>query len=513
VSGYYFARSGSVADGLASLIEVLHGGFRVTAEGLALSDPTSGVCAPTLEVADGEDQARDERAAQSRDRQNRSGDGGPEIVELAFYDTGRDYQPGLQRARRGGGNRLRKEALPIALAPDQAKGLALRVLARTQATRNTRTISLPWRYLGVQPGMAVRFSDSSSLWRVRELRFEGFVMSLLLEKVAGVLPANRLGDGGRALRFDDAASGPTKLEFMELPALGHGASTAPLLLVAGAGASAGWRRGGFEISRDLGESYVLGGLFSAPTVMGVTQTLLANGPTDVWDRHASLEVQLLGEHMWLEGRSRAAVLQGANLALVGDELIQFHDVENLAPGRFRLRSLLRGRRGTEHVVDRHSFQERFILLESAGLVNIEVGVDNIGQKIFIRPLDFILSGYGQTQLTFTGAGLRPLSPAHFKLVRDGGDIVASWIRRSRNGFSWLDFVDVPPGDVEDSYVIKIYMNGNIVREIITKENFYRYCENYRLSDGIYCDIKFEVFQINNLIGPGISSFAEINIYQ
>ncbi len=77
----------------------------------------------------------------------------------------------------------------------------------------------------------------------------------------------------------------------------------------------------------------------------------------------------------------------------------------------------------------------------------------------------------------------------------------------------VGFCRCSPDDVEDSYVIKIYMNGNIVREIITKENFYRYCENYRLSDGIYCDIKFEVFQINNLIGPGISSFAEINIYQ
>jgi hypothetical protein len=56
-----------------------------------------------------------------------------------------------------------------------------------------------------------------------------------------------------------------------------------------------------------------------------------------------------------------AIMAGANLALIGDELIQFGRAEQLGPGLFRLSHLLRGRRGTEWAAAGHSVGDVFCL--------------------------------------------------------------------------------------------------------------------------------------------------------
>jgi hypothetical protein len=79
--------------------------------------------------------------------------------------------------------------------------------------------------------------------------------------------------------------------------------------------------------------------------MGSAVSILSAGDSALIDRAGAVEVQLLHDEMWLEGRSDDALAAGANLAQLGDELIQFGDAEPLDGGRFRLSRLLRGRMG------------------------------------------------------------------------------------------------------------------------------------------------------------------------
>ncbi|MBN8839788.1 MAG: hypothetical protein J0I25_06260, partial [Sphingomonadales bacterium] len=58
----------------------------------------------------------------------------------------------------------------------------------------------------------------------------------------------------------------------------------------------------------------------------------------------------------------AALDRGVNLALVGDELLQFGVAEQLAARRWRLRDLWRGRRGTAATA--HAAGDRFVLIEA-----------------------------------------------------------------------------------------------------------------------------------------------------
>ena len=54
-------------------------------------------------------------------------------------------------------------------------------------------------------------------------------------------------------------------------------------------------------------------------------TRCAAGDAALFDRAASVEVELLNDAMWLEARDDDALVGGANLAMLGDELIQFGD--------------------------------------------------------------------------------------------------------------------------------------------------------------------------------------------
>jgi hypothetical protein len=508
LSGYIFGRPGSVADALAPVLEVCDAAVMAEAGGLRIlgMQPATADQIRTLPEADG--QARQATQAATRDRRIHAGDSGPYAMELGYYDEERDYQAGLQRACRGGARQLRQEVVPAAMQPGQAKGLATALLMRHQAERWRRTVSLPWRALGVRPGMLVRMGGAD-VWRVRELRFEGFVLTLSLQRVSVAMSVMRAGDGGRSLRFRDQVAGSTRLHFMELPALGGSLPTVPALMVAGAGASQGWRRGSFEISSDMGASYTTGGVLESGTTMGTVATPLASGPQDIWDRHNYFDVELLGPHMWIEGRSEAAVLQGSNLALVGDELLQFRDVEVLAPGRFRVRTLLRGQRGTEHAVDRHGVNERFVLLDGSGLVVLQSSLESIGQQMMVRPMGAADLDTPPVSLTVRGEALLPLAPAHLRLFKEDGDVLIDWIRRSRAGFAWLDFVDAPLGEATEAYRLDLYLDGRHARTVEVKLPGYRYRQEAIAEDGGGAVLAVELMQLSAAIGPGRAARGSI----
>ena len=72
----------------------------------------------------------------------------------------------------------------------------------------------------------------------------------------------------------------------------------------------------------------------------------------VWDDDNVLDVLVQSPGLEFESRTELEVLDGANLLLVGQEIIQFADAEQLGPSEWRLSKLLRGRRGTEWAMAR-----------------------------------------------------------------------------------------------------------------------------------------------------------------
>jgi hypothetical protein len=87
----------------------------------------------------------------------------------------------------------------------------------------------------------------------------------------------------------------------------------------------------------------------------------------VWDRDNVLAVQVQSPGLEFESRTELEVLDGANLLLVGQEIVQFADAEQLGPSTWRLSKLLRGRRGTEWAMSSHQVGEVVLVLDPAAL--------------------------------------------------------------------------------------------------------------------------------------------------
>ena len=380
----------------------------------------------------------------------------PSALSLGYYDPARDWQAGVQQARRPGGRRTLQVELPAALSAGEARALAEDALARTARERGRREVRCGWRALAATPGALVRLPDDPGLWRVTGRTVEREGVALDLRRVATASSVALAGDAGRSVRPPDAVHGPTALHLLDLPGLEDGPIDVPRLYAAAAGPSPGWRRAALLASLDDGASWTAIGDTAAPAVIGATETALAPASEALIDTAHSVEVELLHAQMELEDADDARLLGGANLALIGDELVQFGRAEPLGGERWRLSRLLRGRRGTGWAAASHAAGERFVLIEREALVAYDPPLSAVGGTVRIMG-----SGIGdampvEASAEAIGAALRPPAPAHLSALRAGDGLIAlRWVRCSRLGWEWLDGVDAPLGEDREAYRVEI----------------------------------------------------------
>lgn len=353
------------------------------------------------------------------------------------------------------------DAIPAALTPVMAKQLVHNRLLDAQAGRQRMALRLPWRHLGLRPGDRIVYD--ALVWQVREVRFEAFMLILELVQVPSRLAIMGASDGGRALDHGDRASGPTSIMVLDLPPLPGELPTQPRFWVA-AGADAAWRGCSVELSLDNGVSYQPVGSLSVSVAMGSAVTALGAASPESWDLNNWVDIELLTDAMWLEGRPEAAVLSGANIALLGNEIIQFRSAAALGGQRFRLSGLLRGRRGTEAAVANHAVGDRFVLLSTGDMLSISLPLEHLGTQAIVRAAGPGDSNWVATALPVGEAAIEPLAPVHLSVRRQQGELRLNWIPASRAGFGWPDLGDVPAGESRLAWRVTVREASLIVSE-------------------------------------------------
>ncbi|MDB5685358.1 MAG: hypothetical protein JWM75_3056 [Sphingomonas bacterium] len=410
----------------------------------------------------------------------------PDEIAISYYEPSRDYQAGLQRARRGGpGRRVESIDLPAALSADGAKAAAERLLARAWAERVHATVALPIRHMTLRPGSAVRLPGRAELFRIASWTLAHMVLELKLVGVPTAPAAPATASPGRPSAEADQQAGETLLELLDLPPLQETALAAPMLWIAAAGTEPGWRKAQLLTSLDAGASFRPLGMTAKPAVMGVAIEALGEGEPALFDRRLSVDVALANLSMWLESRDDDALVNGANLAMLGDELIQFGAAQPIGGGHFRISRLLRGRRGTEWAMATHAAGERFVLIDAATLVPFQAPLSALGTTARV-----LAAGVGDTVATvretvISGAAVRPPSPVHITAARgEDGTVRVRWVRRSRTGWAWLDGGDAPLGEENERYRLTILHAGLAVRTVETPIAEYDYTIAAQAADGV-----------------------------
>jgi hypothetical protein len=265
-----------------------------------------------------------------------------------------------------------------------------------------------------------------------------------------------------------------------------------------------------------GISFSEHGASTTLTVAGYANTALANfAGGNTWDGLNTVDVTLA--YGTLASASQLDVLNGANLALLGSELIQFTTATLVSGTQYTLSGLLRGRRGTEWAMGSHTAGDRFVLLGVSGLIRVDRPTSELNVARQYRAVTFGSSIADAFTYGFTnkGAGLKPLSPVFLNADRhvpSTNDWTITWRRRGRVDWDLRDYVDVPLGEDAEEYSVDILhpTTLNVVRTLATvTSTTATYTASQQTTDfgAVQTSIKVKVYQLSATIGRGFPGEA------
>ncbi|MDO6727240.1 glycoside hydrolase/phage tail family protein [Cognatishimia sp. 1_MG-2023] len=312
-----------------------------------------------------------------------------------------------------------------------------------------------------------------------------------------------------------AAAAPVHPLFMDLPLLsGDEVPHSPHIAIA----TRNWP-GSVAVYDALGDGpYQLNTLLSARSTVGLLETPLSVAQSGVFDRGAGLRVRMISGQ--LSSVSEEAVLNGANLAVIGDgsagnwEVIQFQTADLVGAGIYELSNRLRGQAGTDALATQEWPVGSWFVLINARSQQIELtrAMRGIERTYRVGPAQkpFDDSSYVEQTLAFVGNGLRPYAPVHLRSdLRANGDLDIRWIRRTRqDGDSW-DVPEVPLGEEAESYQLEFWQNGQLVRSVMTDTPNWTYSQPDQNNDGLSGLLDIKVAQVSARYGAG--PFAQTTI--
>ena len=211
--------------------------------------------------------------------------------------------------------------------------------------------------------------------------------------------------------------------------------------------------------------------------------------------------------------SELGVLNGANAALIGDELVQFQNAELIGESTYKLTKLLRGRQGTEWAIADHVVGDRFMLITPA-LYTTAIANNLIGRELYYKAVSVgnTLTTTDEEAFTYTGRNLKPFAPVHIEGSRDGSDnLTINWIRRSRVDSEWRDGVGIPLGEESELYEVDILDGGNVVRTIeVTSANAsYSAADQTTDFGSAQSSVDVKIYQMSAVVGRGYAAEATI----
>lgn len=388
---------------------------------------------------------------------------------VRYYDTARDYQPGLQRGvGRSEQGDLQIIELPAALSASAAKNLASKASRRAARAADTISYRVSEIDPAIAPGTVVRLPIATGLWRVAQWEWQqdGVLLSLEASNSIGAVIASAApsSDPGRFNAAADLQRTPTILNAFALPWDGIGSGETSAVFVAASGASAGWTGAALlaDLGGDGGALSSIGSTGRRRASMGRTLGALGAASPLLVDRVSTVDIELSATDKSLANASLAHLLQGANRARIGNEIVQFATALPLGSGMWRLSDLLRGRGGTEWAIPAHAADEPFILIDDA-LVKLDPALIGDPATTHIVAVGLGDTAAGAVPIADSSATLRPLSPVHGRAERLADNSLAlGWVRRARGAWQWADGVDTPLNEETERWDVTVGDPGSPV---------------------------------------------------
>jgi hypothetical protein len=202
-----------------------------------------------------------------------------------------------------------------------------------------------------------------------------------------------------------------------------------------------------------------------------------------------------------------------NMALIGNEVVQFATARDLGNGFWELSDLLRGLRGTDGETGKHVQGERFVRLTYASVQRVTHDQASLNRAGIYRAITVGDATDSATSFTFTNTGnsLRPFAPALYEMVRrDNGDIYARWSPRARLNSGLLNGQATALDQDSENYEIDVLKDGAAVRTVQLIAREWTYTAAMQTADfGAMQDmVEFNLYQMGRVAGRGFARAME-----
>ncbi|MGB4191950.1 MAG: glycoside hydrolase TIM-barrel-like domain-containing protein [Rickettsiales bacterium] len=255
----------------------------------------------------------------------------PQRVNVTYIDRPFNYDPVTVTAQRQTVKAVEQVMLnlPLVMNDTLAKKIADVTLYGAWKERVSFVLTLPPKYVRVEPTDIITVIVEDNTYQMRVVKTDMERNGLM--KIAAVAEDISSYDFHSNTKSGRSAAKPpelipdTILELLDLPPLPGDQENQPLLRIAVAGNGDDWNGSAIYSSNDGGEQggnnfTPLAGIDTSAT-MGIIITELAPSQSVTWDEYNTVEVVLFSGS--LISVSELALLNGANAAMIGDELIQF----------------------------------------------------------------------------------------------------------------------------------------------------------------------------------------------
>lgn len=451
----------------------------------------------------------------------------PRRVTVKYINPDPRYEKGLSAAQRPTAvvstvSELAIDA-PVVLKVDEADAVANAWLARSWV--NSRKFGFPTspRFLKLTPTDVVTVADQYGMTHRMALKMiddgaDGIrqVTAVREDPESYVAPAPSGGSGGNGTGAGSQPStiGHTDAELMDIVLISdlHDGKGFYLAMAPDTGNPSDWIGGVLMKSTDNGVSFVAFQTVSTATIIGRATTALAVPRAwTTWDRLNSVTVRPFDPSVTLASASEINVLNGANLAILGNELIAFAIAVNNGDGTYTLSNLLRGLRGSDPFIGTHATGERFALVDFSKMRNVpdsDFAITRVYKTQSIGDTTILATSQ---MFNDTGVRLKPLTVAEPQLQTDAeGNLLFSWNRRTRIGGEndWLDGVTtVPLGEQAESYQVDILNGSTVVRTLSTSTPQAAYMLTDQISDfgSAQTTVSAVIYQLSATVGRGFGT--------
>jgi hypothetical protein len=399
----------------------------------------------------------------------------PAKVSLAYMNATDDYGTSTAVAKRLNDPdptmySLQQVAIEttLVMAPVDAKNQVNKILYSQWAERAKHNTRLPWAYLDLDPAdvVKVNMQDGRSYTdRINTLEFGADfaigVTAYAQDPQAYISEA--VADGGGVPSFGIQAPRPARPFIFNTPLFrdSDDSSGAYSLYYTGVGAGVEQPFKGATLFRSENNSDYSPLYQSADSLEWGQVTQKLGSPSHgafaldwvnkvvIWPAVKDFELEpITDDELWA----------GGNMAVIGDEIIQFRDAVQNDDGSWTISNLLRGRRGTEYACDHHLIGESFVMLSSSTIVAEGETIDARTRQRWFKSV-----GTGRSlvdapalPITYEPRDLMPYAPKDIRRTVSGSTLTVTWKRRTRTGGNMQDFTPtVPLNEAIERYEVYI----------------------------------------------------------